>query len=350
MEEIESCAICLGELPSTKHPLFHTALSCRHVYHTLCLRNWLFRSASCPTCRTTPNPWPFSDIIQIHDDEDEDLDADDHDEDDEDDSSESDSDAGDDDGEEYTIQSVGEEDDESMDDEHAPVEGGEAGEVHAVRNAFNAHDDDLVLFRARAHRELRVTVTQAAHQLLQNDERLGSVVDILGHGIPIGDHNAITLLRAMSTNTKCASLDLMGQNITTSTARILGTVLKRNRGIRYVDLSDNDINAAGVAAIARALVRNRRVTHLFLNSIFVGDEGAVELSKALLSNQSLQVLGLRATRIGPVGARAIANSLKQNTSVRHLDLGQNPRITNAAKTAFAEAVGVRNKDCVILFE
>ena len=46
----EECSICLGNLNSNKKMLVRT--KCNHVYHMICLENWLSRKESCPMCRT----------------------------------------------------------------------------------------------------------------------------------------------------------------------------------------------------------------------------------------------------------------------------------------------------------
>ena len=44
-----SCAICFASF-AKEDPV--AQLSCRHIFHTACIRPWLERNMSCPTCRT----------------------------------------------------------------------------------------------------------------------------------------------------------------------------------------------------------------------------------------------------------------------------------------------------------
>ena len=44
-----SCAICFVNF-AKEDPV--AQLSCRHIFHTACIRPWLERNMSCPTCRT----------------------------------------------------------------------------------------------------------------------------------------------------------------------------------------------------------------------------------------------------------------------------------------------------------
>jgi hypothetical protein len=56
----KSCAICRDDFFSGEHV---TCLPCGHTFHGACVRSWLVRAASCPTCRqpvTDPLTWRTS--------------------------------------------------------------------------------------------------------------------------------------------------------------------------------------------------------------------------------------------------------------------------------------------------
>lgn len=47
-EEPGSCSICLDDFDAVTRVL---AMPCRHLFHEVCLKEWLLRSNSCPICR-----------------------------------------------------------------------------------------------------------------------------------------------------------------------------------------------------------------------------------------------------------------------------------------------------------
>jgi len=60
-DEENMCIICFE--PYKKEDMV-TTLSCRHVYHTKCLKEWGKHKAQCPTCRATiPIEHSFGSLI-----------------------------------------------------------------------------------------------------------------------------------------------------------------------------------------------------------------------------------------------------------------------------------------------
>ncbi len=62
MKSTESCAMCLADEPIGESGLGHAAGSTHHVFHTSCLKSWLNKNHTCPTCRekiTSINGVPF---------------------------------------------------------------------------------------------------------------------------------------------------------------------------------------------------------------------------------------------------------------------------------------------------
>ncbi|VVB07720.1 unnamed protein product [Arabis nemorensis] len=50
--ETEPCSICLENLSGSKPGSCATRMTCSHVFHDLCLLEWLKRKNTCPLCRT----------------------------------------------------------------------------------------------------------------------------------------------------------------------------------------------------------------------------------------------------------------------------------------------------------
>ena len=51
MENLEVCAICLGDIDHSDSDEPITETICNHVFHEECLNEWLERSGCCPYCR-----------------------------------------------------------------------------------------------------------------------------------------------------------------------------------------------------------------------------------------------------------------------------------------------------------
>lgn len=50
MAEMMTCAICLDDM-ETNTEITGTGGACCHTFHQCCMRNWLVRKPTCPTCR-----------------------------------------------------------------------------------------------------------------------------------------------------------------------------------------------------------------------------------------------------------------------------------------------------------
>lgn len=50
MDVIITCAICMNDLEACQGT---STLTCRHVFHSLCISRWLTRASTCPCCRAT---------------------------------------------------------------------------------------------------------------------------------------------------------------------------------------------------------------------------------------------------------------------------------------------------------
>lgn len=46
----ESCPVCLDKLGNDEV----VRMTCGHMYHSVCLYNWLNQARNCPVCRTVP--------------------------------------------------------------------------------------------------------------------------------------------------------------------------------------------------------------------------------------------------------------------------------------------------------
>lgn len=52
-KEDEKCPICLGEFQDEEMVI--VLPHCSHIFHTLCIKEWMKRASSCPTCRAPMN-------------------------------------------------------------------------------------------------------------------------------------------------------------------------------------------------------------------------------------------------------------------------------------------------------
>lgn len=48
----DECPICLDIFETTDDINTLCTLKCNHSYHTICIKNWMKKDKSCPTCRT----------------------------------------------------------------------------------------------------------------------------------------------------------------------------------------------------------------------------------------------------------------------------------------------------------
>lgn len=48
---VSRCGICISQFKGDQHG--STSLSCRHIFHKSCLRQWLVRSKTCPLCHVS---------------------------------------------------------------------------------------------------------------------------------------------------------------------------------------------------------------------------------------------------------------------------------------------------------
>ena len=53
-KEDEKCPICLGNFQDEEMVI--VLPRCSHIFHTLCIKEWMKRASSCPTCRAPMNP------------------------------------------------------------------------------------------------------------------------------------------------------------------------------------------------------------------------------------------------------------------------------------------------------
>ena len=136
-------------------------------------------------------------------------------------------------------------------------------------------------------------------------------------------------------------------------ARLIASLLQKNRMIHTLDLDNTGLLDDGAIAVLDALtppVHNSVLKHLYLNSnglgprtaqaiktciahpdctlkqLIVGtnrfgDEGAISIAEGLSKNSTLERLSLPSNRIGPMGAGFLAEALRANTSLTSLNLG-----------------------------
>jgi len=52
----EKCPICLGDFKDEEMVI--VLPRCSHIFHTLCIKEWMKRASSCPTCRAPMDPVP----------------------------------------------------------------------------------------------------------------------------------------------------------------------------------------------------------------------------------------------------------------------------------------------------
>jgi len=301
------CAICLGRVACLRNKYVVTQLACRHVYHSFCLRQWFTRADSCPLCKQVPEVWPYPDIPRPSPPtEDEFMEYEDEEEEEEE-------------FEDEVVEDVSEPESAEF-DPSAPEQEDEV---------VSWSDDDSSDALFDMDQELADEIVGYAERL-ERDDSVSRIERTLDTGVPIGDHNAVTLFRALSTNTRLQHMALVNQNMTNFSINVLATVLARNKGLRFLNLGSNEFDEDGVIALARALRRNKRLTHLILDGTRVGDSGMRELCNALVSNTTLEHISLRGTGLTNESMRMVNLLANSNRTLRYLCVAGNQRLSGAA--------------------
>lgn len=63
VDNIITCAICLDDIDTTNdETTIGTGDACCHVFHRCCMKEWLVRKPTCPTCRVQVMNHVYSDL------------------------------------------------------------------------------------------------------------------------------------------------------------------------------------------------------------------------------------------------------------------------------------------------
>jgi hypothetical protein len=130
----------------------------------------------------------------------------------------------------------------------------------------------------------------------------------------------------MLENPYVTSLDLKGNNLTTTGIQALAGVFRPPSRLETANLEWNSIGVGGgkgLEVLASVLSDNDSLLNLDLRNNKIGPEGASALSAILKSNTTLQVLDLRWNEIGPAGGRSLLAALQSNKSLKSLELAGN---------------------------
>ena len=329
MDGDDVCAICLDLVPEITEVFNKTKLSCRHEYHSFCLRKWFSISETCPLCKAIPVDWPFPDIPRpvaqdVVDSESEPEDEMEEEEEEVEDKDEDEPDDPEDETYEMSAEEEDEEEEEDTDDE-----------------------DDAAEFTEDVRHQITADVAEYARRALGNDRTLGAV-DGFFAGIPIGDVNASTIFKSLTNNSRVNSLNLERQELGNPSVQMLGTVLAINKGVRFLNLSFNPfVDEVGIKSLAQGLMSNGRLTHLMLRGCSVGDAGAKYLARALLRNKTLVHLDLRDSYLTNDGAFLLAQAFAGNETLQTLDVRDNPRISRRGVGQLQKVISDRAKVCTV---
>lgn len=114
----------------------------------------------------------------------------------------------------------------------------------------------------------------------------------------LGDQGTIALASALSGNRRVREVNIEANCITAMGINALAGVLAMDDCVvEILRLDDNELGAAGAVTIARALVTNTTLRNLSLNSNGVGDEGGKGMVPLLKTNRSVISLALALNNI-----------------------------------------------------
>lgn len=136
------------------------------------------------------------------------------------------------------------------------------------------------------------------------------------------------------------TLDLKGNEIRGG-VNYIAQVLKRNRTLKVLNLSDNRIDHMGLAVLAESLKYNSTLETLDLSQnpcCGPALDGVLALRDAVTVNKSLKRLLLSGTHLVTDGAIILAEYLPEAQSLLHVDLADNPGISEAGIMALGVAI------------
>jgi Ran GTPase-activating protein (RanGAP) involved in mRNA processing and transport len=160
----------------------------------------------------------------------------------------------------------------------------------------------------------------------------------------------IHLCSALTDNKSVIELNLVGNELKSSSMKALSQVLKKNCILKSINLDHNMVDDHGLSMVCDALKTNpnSKLEFLSFNHNKIGDAGAIALAD-LLSQKKGQfqwkTLNLNHNIIGDEGATKIAELLLQNDaypSLQELRLGGN-KIRNEGSISIANALNSNNK-------
>ncbi|KAL0983895.1 hypothetical protein UPYG_G00134480 [Umbra pygmaea] len=139
------------------------------------------------------------------------------------------------------------------------------------------------------------------------------------------EEGAKLLLNGLSANSTIKVLDLKGNNLRSTGAEALGTLLVRNKTLRRLVLEWNALGMweEAFSVFCEGVASNISVTQLDLRNNQINHQGASELCLALKRNSTLQELDLRWNNIGLLGGRSFLEALQQNRTLTHLEMAGN---------------------------
>ncbi|KAM8785962.1 LOW QUALITY PROTEIN: leucine-rich repeat-containing protein 45 [Rhynchonycteris naso] len=170
-----------------------------------------------------------------------------------------------------------------------------------------------------ATQSLTLATCRALGDLLQKETQL---TELTLSDCMLSEEGATLLLQGLCTNTVLRFLDLKGNNLQATGAKILGKLLRQNKSIQSLTLEWNNLGTweDAFATFCRALAGNDALRQLDLRNNQISHQGTEELALALKSNTSLQQLDLRWNNIGLLGGQALVNCLPSNRTLWRLEL------------------------------
>lgn len=122
------------------------------------------------------------------------------------------------------------------------------------------------------------------------------------------------ILSGLHTNTSLESLDLRGNNLSQTSAKSLGLLLRENHTLKALSLEWNNLGVweDSFRLLCEGLAVNTGLETLDLRNNQLNYVAAQHLASAVHSNKSLRCLDVRWNNIGLIGGKALQNALQHS--------------------------------------
>jgi Ran GTPase-activating protein (RanGAP) involved in mRNA processing and transport len=136
-------------------------------------------------------------------------------------------------------------------------------------------------------------------------------------------------------------LDLGHNQFGDDGAVLIGAWMSESKSIKKLHLYNNLISDHGARHIAEGLGANKSITYLCISENFIEDEGAAHICARVRDSKQLRYLDISYNGIGNEGARHVGRMLVKNKSLRTMHL-MGPRITVHGKNSILHGLRINN--------